>query len=53
MAHRVWSKKSHPNICKYYGDIRGGDYIAGICLRKYKYMLEDIRVIKPHVPVDQ
>jgi hypothetical protein len=26
-------KKSHPNICKYYGYIREGDYIAGMCLR--------------------
>lgn len=46
----ILSKKPHPNICKYYGCIRDGDYVAGICLRKYKYTLEDI---KPHVPVDQ
>jgi hypothetical protein len=44
-------KKSHPNIRKYYGYIRDGDYIAGICLRMYKYTLEDI--IKPRVPIDQ
>jgi hypothetical protein len=46
----VLLKKSHPNICKYYGCIRDGDYIAGICLRKYKCMLESI--IKAEVPID-
>jgi len=34
-------KKSHPNICKYYRCIRDGNYIAGICLQKYKYTSED------------
>jgi hypothetical protein len=29
----VLSKKPHPNICKYYGCIRDGDYVAVICLR--------------------
>jgi len=35
-------KKSHPNICKYYGCIRDGDYITGICLQKFNYTLQDI-----------
>ena len=43
-------KNPHLNVCKYRNlkCIRDGDYVAGICLRKYNYTLEDI--IKPHVP---
>lgn len=44
------SKKPHPNICKYSGCIRDGDYVAGICFREYKCTLEDI--IQGKVPVD-
>jgi hypothetical protein len=45
------SKEPHPNICKYYGCIRDGDYVAGICLRKYQCTLQNI--IEGEVPVDQ
>ena len=47
----ILMKKSHPNICKYYGCMRDGDYIVGICLQKYNYTLQDI--IDAEVPVDQ
>ncbi|KIM43533.1 hypothetical protein M413DRAFT_25886 [Hebeloma cylindrosporum] len=45
------AKNPHPNICKYYGCIRAGDYVAGICLQRYKFTLADI--VEGKVPVDQ
>ena len=36
------SKTPHPNICKYYGCIRDGAYIAGICLQKLELTLAEL-----------
>ena len=35
------SKTPHPNICKYYGCIRDGAYITGICLQKLEFTLAE------------
>ena len=45
------SRKPHPNIVQYYGCIRDGDYIVGICLHKYRCTLEEF--LKSKGPVDQ
>ena len=36
------SKTPHPNICKYYGCIRDGAYITGICLQKLECTLAEL-----------
>jgi len=36
------SKTPHPNICKYYGCICDGVYIAGICLQKLGFTLAEL-----------
>lgn len=33
------SKTPHPNVCKYYGCIRDGAYVMGICLQKVIFNL--------------
>ena len=35
------SKTPHPNICKYYGCIRDGAFITGICLQKHEFTLAE------------
>ncbi|KIJ48905.1 hypothetical protein M422DRAFT_28272 [Sphaerobolus stellatus SS14] len=42
---------SHPNIVKYYGCVRKGPYIGGICLHRYVCDLAD--VLDENVPADR
>lgn len=36
------SKTPHPNVCKYYGCIRDGAYVMGICLQKLEFTLAEL-----------
>jgi hypothetical protein len=47
----ILAKHPHPNVVTYYGCARDGQYVTGICLKKYICTLSDL--IRGKVPEDK